>query len=324
MRIFAVLAFAIVFGGPALAANAPVLKTNTRVQFVFHNAFLMNLHHFLYDAATLGSRPARAEWQLVSEPADKLVLDEALAYYRTNYASSHVFDENMTAMKSALSVADDLRSPGALALPPALRAVLERAAPVYARTIWPVHERANGQWIRQAAALDAVFGADAEAGIERHMGHAFPTKAIRVDVVYYSGNREGAYTMGHTVLSSARADYQGMAALEMLYHEAAHIDVNDTVIEAINAQLKAAGRAPDRGLWHAVHFYTVGQVAKEVLKRRANIDYQPYADKNGLFKGPFFAAFVPVIEGAWRPYMQGELSFKDAVQGMVERLPSVR
>jgi hypothetical protein len=318
MRFLAVFVTALLLCGSALANT-----TSPRVQFTFYNGFLMNLHHFLYDSASLDGKRARPEWQHVTDADDLRILGEATAFYKANYASRDLlFDEGMNRIKMALSVADDRLSADGLALPAELAALLNRAAPAYARTLWPLHAAANRRWIRQAAALDATFGAQIEAVIERLMAHPFPARPIRIDVVYQTGTWAGAYTSEapmQAVLPSARADYQGLAALEMLYHEAAHIDANTAIIAAIDANLKASGRPADTGLWHAVHFYTVGHAVRDVLGRHA-IAYQPYGERNGVYKRGF-AAFMPAIETAWLPWLQGRSSFATGASEMVGRLP---
>ena len=316
MRLLATLFLALLCSANASARDAE------RVHYDFHSAFLMNLHHFLYDSATVGKRGPRAEWQLVTAPADQLALEQAAAWYKVHYAGSDLlFDADMIAIDVALSTDDARRSAIGLHLAPELIAVLDRAAPAYAHSIWPLHDQSNRRWIGQASALDAVFGAQIESGIARALAHPFPGRPVRVDVVYYSGYWAGAYTRDAVVTPSAQVSYQGLAALEMLYHETAHIKVGDALIGAIDARLKANGRPEDKGgLWHAVHFYTVGEVVRQVLKKRANIDYQTYADKEGVYRRGSFAAFVPLLNDVWRPYLQGKGNFQESVNAMVDRL----
>lgn len=319
MRRALAFVLAILFCLPA-SATGP----GERVQFAFHSHFLLNLHHFLFDNATLGKFGPRAEWQAVTDPFERAGLEQAAAYYRNTYARSDVFDPDMDRVKLALSRAPDAqRSVAGLALPPALAGALERAAPLYARTIWPIHDSANRRWIRQARALDAVFGQQLKTGIEGHLHRTFPASPARVDVVFHTGERSGAYTSDddpmQTIMPSARTDYQGLAALEMLYHEGAHMRVNGAVIDAINASLAAAGRAPNRALWHAVHCYTVGETVKSVLKARG-VDYTPYADQAGIYQRGSFKTSAPLL-AIWRRHMTREISFQDAIDGMTAALP---
>ena len=107
----------------------------------------------------------------------------------------------------------------------------------------------------------------------------------------------------------------------MLYHEAAHIEVSDAVFAAIEAELQATHRSPDLQLWHAVHFYTVGESVKEVLKSEGNLDYQTYADENGVYTRGDWPILHSAIVTSWRPYMHGEIGLQQAVKAMVQQLP---
>jgi hypothetical protein len=315
MRLVAALLLASLLSLPA-AAGQP--------RFRYHSHFLLNLHHFLYDSATRGERGPRAEWLLIDDAAGRSALEEAAAHYRRHYARSDVFDEDMDRIKLALSAAADTRrTVRGLALPAALAAQLERAAPVYARSIWPVHARSNHRWIAQVKALDTVFGQEIGSTIARQLRHPFPT-AARIDVVFHTGDWSGAYTSDvdpmQAVMPSARADYQGLAALEMLYHETAHMRVNATVIDALNARLKAAGRSDDKGLWHALHFYTVGAVVQDAYRRRG-VAYLPYADQAGIYQRGPFKALVPLLATIWQPYLQGTTDFDAAIDSLASALP---
>jgi hypothetical protein len=124
-----------------------------------------------------------------------------------------------------------------------------------------------------------------QAGIERDLGAPFPVAPVRDDVVFNTGTRQGAYTDDQIVMPSSRADYQGLASLEMLYHEASHTTVTAVLEEAISARLKATGRKDDSDLWHVAQFYTVGKVTQDVLARRG-LAYRSYADQRGLYAGP--------------------------------------
>jgi hypothetical protein len=82
-------------------------------------------------------------------------------------------------------------------------------------------------------------------------------------------------------------------------------------------------RSADLQLWHAVQFYTVGEVVKDALKRRAGIDYQPYADKGGLYaRAPGWNVYKTAIDASWQPYMQGKLGMPEAIKAMVASLPA--
>lgn len=293
-----------------------------RVQLAFHSGFLMNLHHFLYD---LGIHPEKLEkinWTSAPSPAETATLRNAMAFYRDNYAQRDLlFDEQTTSIKTALSVADARRDTLGLALPPALASVLDRAAPIYERCIWPQQDAGNRLWIAEAKRLDERYGAAVQEGVSRYLQSGFPLTPVRIDIVVETGKRQGGYTDTQTVIPGGRASYQGIAALEMVYHEVAHIASTARLEEMIEARLKETRRPLDSDLWHAVQFYTVGKVTKDAVKRLDGIDYEPYADKAGLFTG-YWSPFLPLLENDWRAYMEGRLSLQQAVGRMVDRLPA--
>lgn len=312
--------------GHAVARTAPPsapkrVQTAQRVTFDFHSAFLMNLHHFLYDMAVRKDKLASVQWQAAPTSDEMDALRKAIAFYRSHYAELELLDDaTMVGIKHALSVDDARRSTAGLALPPGLAAVLDSVAPIYERSLWSLHDRSNRTWIAQARALDTVFGAEMQANIERHLGAPFPITPIRDDVVFATGTRQGAYTDEQIVMPSNRADYQGLAALEMLFHEASHTTVTVALEAAIEARLKATGRKDDLALWHVAQFYTVGKVTQDVLAKRG-IGYRSYADQRGLYAG-FWAPLMPVLEAVWVPHMDGKLNLQDTVNLMVDRLPA--
>lgn len=308
---------------PAAAQPAPS-RTPTpamqRVSFAFHSAFLLNLHHFLFDLARHPDQCDALAARLHAAPADAAVLRDAVAFYRNHYAERDLlFDEGMAAIKRTLSVDDARRDPVGLDLPDGLGAVLARAAPVYARLAWPTDDAANRAWIAGVQRLDARYGAAVQGAVERGLGSPFPRTPLRVDLVAETGKRQGAYTDTQAVIPSGRPSYQGLAALEMLYHEASHVQGTDLLEREIGQRLRAAGRSTDSELWHALQFATVGAATAAALGRDG-IAYRPYADQAGLFARPW-AGFAPLIETDWLAWLDGRESMGVALDRMVARLP---
>lgn len=307
--------------GAADAAAPAAAPSRQRVQFAFHSGFLMNLHHFLYNLATHPDRLAAFRQANTLSTQEGDALQQALAFYHADYAERDLlFDQDLAAIKRALSVDDDdRRDPQDLALPPALAAHLRATAPLYAHTAWPAHDAANRAWIRVASALDAHYGAAVQASIEQGLAAAFPRAPVRVDLVVETGTRQGAYTDLQAVISSGRPSYRGLASLEMLYHETSHVETTEPLETMIAARLQAAGKPADSELWHALQFYTVGRAVALAL-RRDGIAYQPYADSVGLFKG-YWAPFATIIAADWQPWLAGQASEEDAIARLVAKLP---
>jgi hypothetical protein len=321
MRLLSSILLAFALAAPARAGDVPPAAPAARVQFAFHSGFLMNLHHFLYN---LAMHPAQLEtWIQGSRaaPGDTGRLRAAVAFYRANYAQRDLlFDDTMASIKRALSVDDARRDPGGLGLAPGLVAALQAAAPVYARYAWPAQDAANRAWIARVTELDERYGPDVQAAIERALAGAFPRTPVRIDVVTETGKRQGAYTDTQAVIPAGRPSYQGLASLEMLYHEAAHVQTTDALEAAIARRLKAAGRSGDSELWHVLQFEAVGTAVADAARRQDGTDYVPYAEKVGLFKG-YWAPFMPVIENDWKAWLEGEEGLDQALDHMVARLP---
>jgi hypothetical protein len=292
--------------------------------FDFHSAFLVNLHHFLYDAAVRPKHLEDRAWAAKPGDAEMATLREAVAYYAAHYGQRDLlFDDGMRALDTALAGADDAqRRARGLALPADLAEVLDRAAPVYARCLWPAQDAANRSWIARAKVLDSRYGAAIRPALERVFAHPLPA-VVRDDVVFESGEFTGAYTGDdppHSILPSGWPAYDGLAALEMIYHEAVHAHADEPLMAAIDAATDAAHRPRDEHLWHAAHFYAVGLVVQDVLRRDGGVAYVPYADARGLYARSW-SAYLPVLQDDWRAYVEGRGTLQQAARAMVAHLP---
>ena len=73
----------------------------------------------------------------------------------------------------------------------------------------------------------------------------------------------------HITIASHDSRNQGLAAFEMLFHEASHT-LADGLNEAIARHCRDLGKPIPRDLWHALLFYTTGElVRREVAKSPA-------------------------------------------------------
>lgn len=154
------------------AGNHPLLE--------FHSGFWVNLHHFLYEEATVASlKNGKARDAEPELPADKsrfaaLTGDEqkewkaAISYYQTNLIDRDlVFEDRMAATKNrleALASETTLRDSG---LDASLVAALERAAPIYRAHWWPVHDQMNRYWISKISPLSANTAIDSQQALPR-------------------------------------------------------------------------------------------------------------------------------------------------------------
>src|SRR3712207_9297949 len=62
---------------------------------------------------------------------------------------------------------------------------------------------------------------------------------------------------------------------------------------------------PLANLWHAILFYTSGELTRRALARRGVSDYQPYI--LGMY-GRGFGGFRRALETHWQAYLDGKVS----------------
>jgi hypothetical protein len=139
----------------------------------------------------------------------------------------------------------------------------------------------------------------------------------------------GAYTVGqgesaHVVVSSTDPGYQCFAALEMLMHEPSHAIVAADESGAIGADLKRAanelGVRPMANLWHAILFYTSGELTRRSLAKRGVSNYQPVI--LGMYERGY-RGFRQSLETHWQAYLDGKVSREAAIrQILTETAPA--
>jgi hypothetical protein len=280
--------------------------------FDFRVGKWVNLHQLLY-ARTSRWGPERD----ADEPQDP-GWQAALDHYATAFDHRHFLalleDPALAPVNRRLSEIGDGPLRG---LDPVLTGHLERAGASYDR-LWPRDRERNRAWI---AALEPALArhGDALAGaLAAAYGAPWPERPIRVDVSIHAGP-VGAYTVldpPHVTITSSSPKYTGDAALEMIFHEASHALVGP-LSEKLAAECARQGKPLPPQLWHALLFYTTG----EVVRRRLGASYVPYADANGLWARGFAELERP-IKQHWPAYLDGSAGMEAALARLVASLPA--
>jgi len=339
--------------------------------FELHSGFWVNLHHTLYqDARQRTNSPAAHEaTDKTSKPtlkvmpgarspltaAEQKAWDEAVSYYSAHYATQDLlFSTELLLLKNQLGDFEDCDElSGAkkktcdAGLSPRLTQILDAAAPVYRAHLWPDHDRANRRWIARVAPLVREQGVGLSERLADIYQTRWPKDKIRVDVSAYA-NWAGAYTTLdplRVTIASLDPRNQGTEALEVLFHEASH-GIAEPVELAINRECRQRDKAIPRDLWHALIFYTTGEVIKPVLDSSrpsiaaqhstestmaptaASTDqdgsvpgggYVPYAIREGLYQRGW-DDYLKLLTRFWQPYLDNKTTFDDAIAHMVSSL----
>jgi hypothetical protein len=250
-----------------------------------------------------------------------LALDAYLGYTNRDL----VFDAPLIRINNTLTeLADDAQP---TRLPSALDAAARRGliigAPIYRAHFWTAQQRLNDRWIDAIKPVLAEHGAAMAAALARAYRVEWPSAAIVVDAASEAGP-SGAYTVdgppgtaAHTTIEAANTDLQGDMAFEMVFHEASHArGIGDRLSAALEAAAARRQVAVNRDLWHAVIFYTTGELARRELGKAADPQYKPYAYRNGVYTRGW-QTLRDALERDWKPYLDGKTSYDDAIDALV-------
>jgi hypothetical protein len=342
---------------PSTAAEIPDAEAQTSLQqnagtdsplpiFELHSGFWINLHHFLYLQARLTAGnpsssdngrgqapPSEPPASLLDFPAKEILAwQDAVAFYAKDLAKRDLLlngdMENINNRLADMETCPDLdgkSSPSCKSgLRPDLVEALERAAPVYRAHWWPEQDRANREWIAQVAPMVRQMGVELSGQLADIYQRPWPTNQLRVDVVWYGGPF-GAYTSlnpTHVTISSHDARNRGVYGFEVLFHESSHA-LAGSVMEAIAREFRARDKPIPRDLWHALLFYTTGEIvrrdvlygnlaATELQNNDDSAPYQTYATRFGLYSGSW-VRFRGLLDLYWMPYLDGRVSFDTAI-----------
>ena len=327
--------------------------------FELHSGFWINLHHTLYkearqrtESAPDNSKPDKPGNKPVLQTApgaktplttaEQRAWDDAVTFYAQNYADEDLlFSTELMLLKNQLGdfeTCDELsgtkKKTCDAGLPAKLTRILETAAPVYRAHQWPADDRANRAWIQRAAPLVREQGLGLSQRLADIYQTRWPREKIRVDVSAYA-NWAGAYTTLdplRVTISSTDPRNQGPAALEVLFHEASH-GIALPVEQAITRECRQREKPIPRDLWHALIFYTTGEVIKPVMQAESQKTndsasgngrpmegaYIPYAVREGLYQRGW-QEYLSLLTRFWQPYLDGQANFDDAIARMVSAL----
>lgn len=339
--------------------------------FELHSGFWINLHHRLYQEAREQRNGASSDAvksgksnkptlqvapgaKMAFSAAEQRAWDEAVSYYVANYADKDlVFSTELVLLKNQLGdfetceeLAGAKKKTCDAGLPAKLTQILEAAAPAYRAHRWLADDRANRAWIKRVAPLVREQGVGLSHRLADIYQTRWPAERIRVDVSAVANNA-GAYTTLdplRVTISSTDVRNQGAAALEVLFHEASH-GIATPVEQAIARECRQREKPIPRDLWHALIFYTTGEVIKPLMGtedddtddralrsgsgagNKSTTDksstegsqYTPYAVREGLYRRGW-ENYYQMLTRYWQPYLDGRVTFDDAISHMVSAL----
>jgi hypothetical protein len=201
----------------------------------------------------------------------------------------------------------------------------EAATPAYRRCRWPTQDRLNREWIARVRPLLATYERSLGDELPRRFAKPWDGLPFRVDIVNVVGFSGGnSATPGdpprtlHILASSTNPANQGQAALELVFHEAAHYLAMPDAPLAI-ALRKAAADAgvtfpPD--VLHEVHFFIAGEAVRRAFAQHGAPAYTPYLFALKLFSDGSRAA----VSRTWGSYVDGARTLDEAARDLAESM----
>jgi hypothetical protein len=108
---------------------------------------------------------------------------------------------------------------------------------------------------------------------------------------------------------------EGNIGLESIVHEASRT-MDASIMRAVNAEGAAQNVRAPRNLWHALMFYTTGELVRRELGKTGDAHYLPYAyrfdvDPKGMDKDR------AALERAWQPFLDGKVTYEEGLRNLV-------
>jgi hypothetical protein len=153
-------------------------------------------------------------------------------------------------------------------------------------------------------------------------GETWPPEPHPVDLSVQAGP-VGAYTSSppHTTIASTLPGDQGLASLEILFHEASHRWAK-RLTAAIASSAEFHHRDVPPQLWHAVLFYNAGELTRRALEEDGYAGYEEIAVTRHIYPDFCGDGCRERIAAAWNPYLDGRTSRETAIDTLVESWPA--
>jgi len=232
-----------------------------------------------------------------------------------------VFDDWSIKVHNALAVLDDTAVVPAGAFDAPVVAALNTAAPIYRARLWTERRAGNDRWIASAKAVLAGREAAAKSAQAAAYHITWPRQPYLVVAVGEIGPNSAVTHSGPpgyvAIVQAGAASPRnvGDAPLELLFHEASHTSaVGGRITAMIDAEAARQNVMPPPQLWHHMIMVTSGTIARTVLANTGRPGYQRYDER---YPEQIPAGERSAFDRVWQPYLDGKISFEQALHDLV-------
>ncbi len=302
----------------------------TTPRFAFYSDFATNLNDALIAAGTARNfgKPelfhSGTEESCFGElpPSARAAWDRAVEYY-AEIISPAGSDRQVYLLRVHLVGFDEqLEDAGARQFVEIARSFRTASTPAYETCRWATQDAENRRWIEDLTSQLAVHEKRIAHRLEALYQKPWDGLPIPVDIVE-TVNWSGANTIyrdpagGHLLISNS---YQGLAALEIVFHEASHLLMGrgDPLRHALDEASSALDLPLPGDLWHVVLFYTTGEAVRRILDDAGKSEYTPIIYE--IFERSKWGRYRDAIESTWPAYMDGGRTFPEAAADLIQAI----
>jgi hypothetical protein len=336
LRLLLVALVAATFA-PTVAAQSARTPVTTTTHFAFYSDFATNLHDALI---TAGNARRRKQTELFQQDAEKACFDALPAAERSawnggvDYYAAIVAPSGFNGREqlftrfwlAGIARLSDYRTDADRRFVEITEAMRSAAATAYQQCRWPTQDAANRRWIADLGALLERHEKPLGERFSRVFATSWASLPFAVDVVETfietGGNAQNLNPPGlHILVSRTAPTAQGLAALETVFHEAAHFLMGGgrAIPTALRAAIKELGQPTFRGdVEHVVQFYLVGEEMKRAFGP-AGVTYETHIE--GFYRqGVYSAELRSALEQSWAPVLDGKRTVQEAASSFIRAL----
>jgi hypothetical protein len=323
-----ILAIALVILTGLSLPALPLHSVEPQPEFRFQDNFWVNLHHFVRAEARRRAfkvPPVMPDASL--SETERAAWSWALDIYAELAKLDLVFDERLIRINKALAVQGEAATLPDGVIEPRFLEALNRAAPIYRAHLWPEHRRLNEEWIARIRPLVDQHAPALSHALADAFHAPWSKKPILVDASFEAGPVGGYTTEGppgfaaHSVIAPGKTSETDMA-FEIVFHEASH-SVDEQIMKHVDEEAARQKVKPHPDLWHALLFYTSGELVKRELHKEKDATYKPYAYRFGVYDRRW-QTLRAGLEKDWQPYLDGKVGFDQALAKLVADCPGIK
>ena len=307
--------------------RTPIAKTP---HFAFYSDFATNLNDALIAAGTARNdgEPelfhSGAEEPCFGElpPSARAAWDRAVDYYAEIISPAGSNRQVYLLRVHLVGFDEQLEDPKSRQFVEIATSFRAAATPAYEACRWATQDAENRRWIEEVKSQLAAHEQRIAHRLEKLYQEPWSGLPIPTDVVE-TVNWSGANTIyrdpagGHLLISNS---YQGLAALEIVFHEASHLSMGrgDPLRNALDEASSALDLPLPGDLLHVVLFYTTGEAVRRILDDAGKSEYTPIIYE--IFERSKWGRYRDAIESTWPAYMDGGRTFPEAAADLIQAI----